>query len=306
VIKISTVGSIITNQGKQIIINRAYKATPDYTIPTQFKVGIDSDAPNIADTDLDNTIPISNGTVLDDGDVNMSASNSGTVSTSNTTTYKEGAGTNDATSQNLIASGTSSGTASWFLTTLSNNASGTKETACWIYIKDATTYAKLSTGTAVEIRLGSGTATDYYYWQRTKSQLKVGWNWLSSGTQLNSSGSVGTVGSPINDFTIEITKANATDTLASGEVIYDLLRQWGEDDTLKNWVSGTYPFINESTFIAEMRGELITTEANGFDLDSIGDFNTDTARKMSGEDVYTSESKSSTDKFTFVIQDRLN
>ena len=61
-------GSIITDSGKKIILNRSYKASPDYTVPTKFKLGISNGTPNVGDTDLDDTIPITNGTVNDDGD----------------------------------------------------------------------------------------------------------------------------------------------------------------------------------------------------------------------------------------------
>ena len=50
-------GSTLTNQGKRIILNRAYKGTPDYTYSSRFKAGIESDTPNIADVDLDEPIP---------------------------------------------------------------------------------------------------------------------------------------------------------------------------------------------------------------------------------------------------------
>ena len=47
-----TADSILTSNGKKVFLNRAYKATPDYAQPTQFKVGITNATPNVADTDL--------------------------------------------------------------------------------------------------------------------------------------------------------------------------------------------------------------------------------------------------------------
>ena len=104
---------------------------------------------------------------------------------------------------------------------------------------------------------------------------------------------------------LQIVTTQASDSFSSGDVILDLFRQWQDSDLTKNWLSGTYPNVNTSTFIAEMRGELLPTEANGFDIDSFGDFNVDSPIKLSGEDSFTSESKSKTDKFTFVVQDHL-
>lgn len=300
-------GSLITTQGKQIIINRSYTATPDYTSPTQFGVGVDADTPNIADTDLDNTIPISDGTILDGGDITFTPSFSGSASTSNTTTYKEGAGTSDVTAQNMVSeSPSTSGTKTWYLSGLDSSGTVTQRVGFWLYISGTTAYNKFGTsGTAVEMRLGSGTATNYYYKGWTSSDLTTGWNWMTSGTAVSALSSIGASGT-LSEFTLEIYTNNSTDTFSSGDIIYDLLRQWEDSDLVKDWVSGTYPDINESTLTVEMRGELATTEANGFDLDSFGDFNTDTPKKMSGEDVFPSESKSSTDKFTFIINDRLN
>jgi len=304
---VATVGSILVNTGKQIIINRAYTASPAHLIPTQFKVGIDSDAPNIGDIDLDNPVPISDGRVLDGGDVNMTGKFGAGTSVSGTSIFKEGGGTTDATSQSLIADNVNSGTRSWDIQNLSGSASGTAEAAFWLNIANQKTLdAFASSGTVLQARLGSGTQTNYFYWERTKSQLKTGWNWIRSGTQINQLGMSGSVNGSVSSFTLQLVTAGTADQFDSGSVRYDLLRQWQASDLLKDWVSGTYPDVNESLFIAEMRGELTTTEANGFDIDSFGNFNKDSPIKMSGEDVFASESKSSTDKFVFVIQDRLN
>lgn len=300
-------GSLLTNLGKKILINRGYTATPDYTIPTKFAVGVDSNTPNISDIDLTNRIPISNGDIIDDGSVIFTGENSGTNSTSGTTTYKEGAGTTDATSQNMIGSGTTSTSKTWILSTLNQNMSGTTPSGFWLYIKDDTAFNKLATsGTAIEGRYGSGTF-NYFVKGFTASTSGTGWNWMTTGTALQALNEVGTVETgTMGTFSLDITTNNTTDTFVAGDIIYDLLRQWDDDEHgTKNWLSGTYPNVNESTLIVEMRGELNTTEANGFDIDSFGDFNTDSPKKMAGTDVFTSESKSSTDKFTFICQDRL-
>ena len=301
----ATVGSVLTNEGKKIILDRAYLSTPTYTSPTRFKVGVNSIAPDIADTDLDNPVPISNGTIYDDGSLSLIGKFGGTATTDNASTYKDGAGTTDATSQNLITN-TTSGSKTWFLSSGSLNAdiSGTNKAAIWLYIINATAKAKFKTsGTAVEVRFGSGTQDNYYKKGWTASQLKTGWNFLHSGTVVNALNSTGTPTDPMNSFLLQILTNNDSDTFSSGDIIYDLARGWDEANELKNWTSG-YPTINESAFTVEMRGKLETTDANGFDLDSFGDFNSGTM--MAGKDVFTSESKSNTDAFIFVLQDRLN
>lgn len=54
-------GSIITNNGKIVMLNRTYKAVPDYLAPTVFMVGKDNTTPNIADTALDDPVTINGG-----------------------------------------------------------------------------------------------------------------------------------------------------------------------------------------------------------------------------------------------------
>ena len=65
-------GSIITNNGKNVMLYRNYTANSSlsetqYLMSTKFKVGMDNGTPLIIDTDIDIPIPISNGTVNDEG-----------------------------------------------------------------------------------------------------------------------------------------------------------------------------------------------------------------------------------------------
>lgn len=53
--------SILTNKGKVILLNRGYKATPDYNPPIKFKLGTTQTTPLPAATGL--TITITIGTV---------------------------------------------------------------------------------------------------------------------------------------------------------------------------------------------------------------------------------------------------
>lgn len=296
-------GSLLTQEAKKRIMERAYAASPTRGIPTQFKVGIDSSTPNIADTDLTLAVPISDGTIIDDGSNTLTGSNGGDNTTSGTARFKEGAGTTDATSQNLETN-SSSATRTYTLSTLNSSVNGSQDFGFWLYINGTKSFNQFgSTGTVVSMRVGSD-VSNYYYYERIRSQLSTGWNWLTAGTQVNALSMAGSVDGAIDTMQLELVTEDATDVFTSGSVIYDLARQWASTDLLKSWNSGTYPSINTTTLIAEMRGELATTEANGFDIDSFGDFNS--TPTIGGEDVFTEESKSSTDKFTWIIQDRLN
>lgn len=51
-------GQIITTNGKKIVLNRAFKSSPDYTIPSILKVGTGTGTPSIADSDLGTAVSI--------------------------------------------------------------------------------------------------------------------------------------------------------------------------------------------------------------------------------------------------------
>lgn len=290
-----------TDLGKKIAINRIYKSSPDYTVPSQFKVGVGTTAAATTNTDVENAIPIGNGTSLDDGSNTLTGSNGGDNSTDNTTTFKPGAGQTDNTAQNLIANSSSS-TKTWAISDLSvagTNATANQYTSIWLYIIDGSALGKfLSSGTAIEIKLGSD-SSNYYSKTFEASSLQTGWNWLQLGV-LNTNTETGTVGSPIDYFEIEITTNNATDTFAAGDVVYDLLRQWENTDLLKNFKSVT---LDEVNFEVEVVCELLSTEAVGFDLSELGNFNTDTTPKLDSRIVFPAESKSSGDEFKFTVTD---
>jgi hypothetical protein len=290
---------LITTLGKKILINRGYTAVPDYAIPSQFKVGTGTTAPAVGDTDTEQSIPIGNGTVNDDGSNTLTGSNGGDNSTSNTTTYKPGAGLSDVTAQNLIANN-GNATKTWAISDLSSAGTvcaAAQFTSLWIYIINDTAKDKLKTaGTAIEVKLGSD-SSNYYSKTFAVSTLSTGWNSLDLGV-LNTNTETGTVGTPIDYFEIVATTNNTTDTFVAGDFIYDLLRQYESTDLLKVFDSLT---INESTLKTTIVCELLSGEAVGYDLTEIGTFNADATPKLAGRDTYTAQSKSSADEFKFTI-----
>lgn len=297
-------GGIITNNGKNVMLNRTYKSSPDYTAPSKFRVGTGTTTPVVADTGLDIHIPIENGTVCDDGSNTLTSSDGGENSTNNTTTYKEGAGETDATSQNLLTDDTSA-TKRWYIADLAvAGADITKDqpVGLWFYIADATTLAYFKTSdTALEIRLGSDLATNYFSITRTASQLSVGWNWITTGTtNVEDLTETGTVGADVDTFEIVVTTNNATDDWTDGSVIYDLLRQWETSDLGNVFVTG-YPTFDETNKKVTLRYYLNSLQANGFSISETGSFNTDGTPKLIDRDVFTGISKTSTDEIAIVV-----
>ena len=54
-------GSKIVNNGLKIMLNRTYKASPDYTAPTKFKIGTGTTTPTTTDTDVETGVNINGG-----------------------------------------------------------------------------------------------------------------------------------------------------------------------------------------------------------------------------------------------------
>lgn len=309
--------SIITNLGKNTMIYRAYTAnvnlsTTQYLAATKVQLGISNGTPAIGDTILDSPIPYANGVVNDNGDNLLTGSNGGDNTTDNLTTYKEGAGATDVTSQNLIANN-GNATKTWTIADLSALGivvDGAKYCSMWLYIKDATALAKfLTAGTAFQIKLrtnGDG-ATLFYTVTKTAAQLAVGWNFITNENTIVTSWTAGGGGAPsgvIDELILEITTNNATDTFTTGDVIYDLLRSWAIADT-KNAFQASYPTFDYVNNEVTIRSYFNSLQANGFLISGVGVYNEDTSPLLLGEDTLTGQSKSLTDEFAFVIKDRL-
>ena len=54
-------GQVITTNGLKIILNRAFKVTPDYLAPTVFKIGTGTTTPAVGDTDVETGVNINGG-----------------------------------------------------------------------------------------------------------------------------------------------------------------------------------------------------------------------------------------------------
>jgi hypothetical protein len=287
----------ILNTGVNLLAEKFLETSTENKI-SQIMVGIGTGSASIFDTSLEIPVPISDGTVNDNGDNQLTGSLGGDNTTDNTTTFKQGAGENDDTSQNLIAN-SSNVLKKWTISDLSvngNNIIGTQPVALWLYIKDSTTFTKFKTsGTALEIKLGSD-SSNYYSLTKESSNLSVGWNWITSlSINVEDLTETGTVSGNIDTFIIEITTNNATDTFSTGDVVYDLLRQWQDSDLVKTFNSpATY-----NSFTKEINSftTLNLLEANGFLISEILIRNSDATGWS--RDTITPFSKSNTEELKF-------
>lgn len=301
-----TTVSQIQKKGKSLMLNRTYKQTPDYTAPKYFKIGIKQTNTSENVQVLTNSIPIFDGTVNDDGSNTMTGSSGGTNTTDNTDVFKPGASIFDNTAQNLIAND-SNASKIWTLSDVSSEGASfvlNNYIGLWVYILDQDTLDKfLNSGTCLECRFGTD-ASNYYKMVRTKAQLQTGWNWLTSYPNLLSAlDEEGTV-STLNYFQIVITTNNATDEFAAGDVVYDLLRQWDNDDAQKLFEQN-YPILDEDTNEVTIRTYLNSLEATGYVTNTNAIFNDDGTQILSDLDTFDEESKGPTDEFIFVRRNRL-
>ena len=290
-------GSIITNNGKKVFMNRSYKASPDYNAPDQFKVGIDNGTPGVGSTDLDQPIPINSTESIDDCETADWTDDAEMSHTLNATTYKEG-----SNAINLTKDAGAAIDATTAKTTTSLNFTD-KELWMWIYIKDATMYAKLNATDCLTIRFGSD-AANYFTYTRDKSDLAVGWNEIHF-TSAGADSETGSVALAACDYSYIGIKADAAGTTwSAGDVIMDDWRLASDDDFFSD-IDASYPTLDETNHEAEIRCTLATTDANGFDIDGFAIWNDDATELMLNEDTFTAESKSSTDEFIFIVKDRI-
>ncbi|QDP57896.1 MAG: hypothetical protein Unbinned1693contig1002_40 [Prokaryotic dsDNA virus sp.] len=290
-------GSIITNNGKKVMLNRAYKASPDYNAPDQFKVGADNGTPNVGSTDLDNPIPISDTEMVDDCEAADWTDDAEMSTTLDAVTFKEG-----SNSLSLTKDAGAAIDATTDKTTTSRDFTS-KELWIWLYIKDATMYAKLNATDCVTIRFGSDNA-NYYQYTRDKADLATGWNYI----YFNSGTADSTVGAPVIaacDYSYIGIKADAAGTTwSAGDLLMDDWKVASADDYFQD-IDASYPSLDETNHQVEIRCTLATTDANGYDIDGFSIWNDDGTELMLNEDTFTAESKSSTDEFVFIVKDRI-
>jgi hypothetical protein len=291
-----TVGSTITNNGHKILINRAYKASPDYTVPSKIRIGADTSTPSVNTTALDRPLPIQGTEAVDSCDATTGWNNStaDTTIAVNASIYKEGTG-----SLSFAKTGATVATFGGYKTTTSRVFTS-KDIWAWVYLVATTDLAP--TGPAITLRFGSD-SSNYYYKDFTQAQLQNGWNYLTfaTGTATALTGSPDIANC---DYTeIIFTAPTAPTTIAANRIVVDDIKLASADDYYKSFEGG-YPIIDETLYQVTMRARLLTTDANGWLIDSIAWYNTDATELLHSVDVIIGESKSSTDELIFESVDR--
>lgn len=292
-------GIILTNKGKLIVLNRTFKATPDYATPTLYKVGIGTTTPVIADTDLGNPIPHDSTELVDACDVTTGWVDSADMTLSvNSTTYKE-----NLLALNLTKDGTGAALASTTKPTTSLDFTS-KDLTIWIYVADATVYAQLATTDCLTIRFGSD-ASNYYQWTKDKADLAVGWNAVGKFNTDNEDSTTGSPAITACDYSyIGVTATGASETWVAGKIIMDEWKLANATDYTSTYEAG-YPSIDETAFTVTTRTLLTTTQANGYPLTEFGMFNADATAKMFSRIVHTAITKTSSVQVIYIEKDEI-
>jgi len=289
-------GGVVTNEGRKIMLDRTYNAAPTRAEVTKFKIGVGTTTPVVTDTDLEHAIPISGTESVDSCDTANWTDSADMTTALNTDTFKEG-----TSSLNLTKDAGASATAYTYKTTTSRDFTS-KELSLWIYIKDATAYAKLATTDCLVIRFGSD-SSNYYEWKKDKADLNSGaWTLIDGLTSANADS---TTGSPViasSDYTYVGLTADASATVwSAGDFAMDDIKLISSGDYIKSFET-SYPTLDYTALEATIRTRLSTLEANGYAVTEIGIFNEDGTPLMESRDIFTAVSKSSDDELIFITR----
>ena len=288
---------VITNSGRKIILHRLKDTT--YSVLAQMKIGISSTTPSATDTDLNNPVPISGTTQIDDCEATTGWTANSTNSVATTTNfYKQG-----SKALTLIKSAIGSATCSMDKTVTNLGSFASKDLWEFIYISTRG-YEKLkASGTALEIRYGTD-SSNYYYKQYTKSDLASDWNYL----KLNTTNATGTTGSPgttnMDYFFISYITVNASDTTSADDLVIDDIKVASASNYFKAFASG-YPSVDDINLQITCFSVIASTEAIGASLKEVGVFNTDSSPVIFNRDTYTTIEKNSLIEVTYQTIDQM-
>jgi hypothetical protein len=274
-------GTILTNNARKICLNRTFKASPDYTAPSRFRVGVGTTTPTSADTSLGQRIPITGTETIDSMDATTGWSpNADCTLATDAVTKKEG-----TAALRFTKTGTASANANASKTTTNLNFTS-KDLWCWIYVDDAATLAKFAVSNCLTLRYGSD-ATNYYQWQKNASFFSTGWNLIG----------------PLN--TGNATTVLSPDTANSDYALIQFTSVASSDDDYSKAVSAGYPSLDETNFISEVRTELTSTDAVGYSLTEFGLFNTDASPKLFSHAVHSPITKTTSVVVLYIEKDKV-
>jgi hypothetical protein len=290
--------SIINSSGKDIVFDRAFRTTPTYSIPSTIKIGRNQSDVTLATTILNNLIPITGTETVDDCEATTGwTADADTAVALNSTTFKIG-----SNALNFTKTGTTLSTATLYKTTTSVDFTD-KNLHSWIYI-DTDEVSLAASGTAVEIRFGSD-SSNYYYKQYTAVEYAALQNGNWADLYFDSTDSTGSpVITACDYYELILTLTATSEVWTAGSVILDDLKVASTDDYILSQDTN-YPVYDTTNREITRQFTLLTTYANGYNVDGILEENTDSTKKSYSVTKQNDASKSSSDQFIFTISDRI-
>jgi len=283
---------VFTNEGLKTVLDRFFNESPSRSTASQFKVGVGVEDASSSDTNLSNPIPISGAEIVDSCDVldNWSV-NADCTATLNGTTYKSGTACIDVTKDDVNGV-----TAQVYKTTTSRDL-GNKDFSVWVYVDSQGMLDSLGV-TALDVKFGSD-SSNYFWWQKNKSDFSVGWNLVNKLNRGNAS----IIGSPVTascDYTsVGLVGTASITTWGVGSASMDDIKVVSASDYTKSFESG-YPTLNYDAVQGTIRCRLSVAEANGYPITEFGVFNKDSTALLQSRDVFTSFSKTSDDELILI------
>lgn len=286
---------IITNDGKNVILNRFGKSTPDYTPPTYAVISGDDTTPSVTDSTYTEQLP-KNPTNIEDCDAVTGWSNSGDADaeTSNTTSgeYKEGDGCLNLPMTN------SGGSGYWQKTVTSVDMSDGGFVWLWYYISDKSVYLTDASDTII-LELGTGGFTNSSEWNFAYSTLSDGWNLLIC--DLSSSDTDNGTGVDTSDVdSIRITVKDSA-TIGTNNQRMDYWAYASVANMRLSQVSG-YPTFTEADREMTNRFFVGATEMNSYTMRKIYVINSDATYKLIMEDTFTEQGKTDKLQTSFILK----
>ncbi len=249
----------LSNNGINLILDRAFKTATTYTVPSTGEIGTDSTTATASDTALGNRVPHTR-TSADDCDAIagwVHSADAGQV-VLNTTAgeYKEGTGCLNTPSTYAT------GTATWTKTLGAGvNMSSAKYCGIFFYVVSKT---NLGTGSnTIVITLGTGGVANSNYFNFADTAIVAGWNFLIF-TADDPTGTNGGGATLTNVDTLKIS-VKITDSWTGTQMRMD---DWWYATEANHNISLTagYPVFDTNNRRVKLRHDLDATKANGFTL----------------------------------------
>ena len=282
----TTSNTINFNEGKVLSLKRTWEATPSVTAPTRFVIGSGGAVPNVNSSNIGVEVPISDGDVLDSFPDTTGWSVSGGTLSLNETRFLKG-----TSAMNIIKDDDTVDEISINKTYSVFNLTDNK-----VFLFLYTANNVLPQLSSIEVRLEDD-STNYVSKSLVIGDLNVAWNFIRI-TEYDT-----VVGSPditnLTTIRLIITTNAVDDTWSAGDVVIDDIKLVTPSDFTKQFVGG-FPQINSNSREVLVRGQLNSTQANGFIIDRWAVKNTDTPSILMFCDTFPGESKTQSDEFSFI------